>query len=312
MKTVGNTEFRISVVYGGTGSEREVSIESGKAVLKALEGTSFDFCGFEISENRIPSGLDPGRDILFPLIHGLYGEDGQLAAESVARGFSLVGSGPQASVLSFDKLATSGLARQCGVRCSLSLFLKDRWPTFGEACEFLGSPIVLKPRRDGSSVGLRIIRTGEEWESARRSFTSFEYLAERYISGKDLTVGILKDEPLGVVGVVPSSGVYDYTSKYTPGATEYEVPADIPSGTADQIRETARKVYRINGCRDFARADFRIDNGGNFYFLEINTLPGMTPTSLFPKSASIRGIDFSNLVLNMVQPGIERWQKRVR
>jgi D-alanine-D-alanine ligase len=170
----------------------------------------------------------------------------------------------------------------------------------------LGGPFILKPRRDGSSVGLHLVRNEADFDGAGKDLVSTEYLAEPYLEGFDLTVGVFGGEALGVVAVHPEGGLYDYKRKYTSGLSRYDVPADLPQELARRLQEWSLTVFHTCGCRDLARVDFRMDAGGNPVFLEVNTLPGMTPTSLLPKSAQCRNMSFADLVLGWAGFALQR------
>lgn len=288
---------RLVVLCGGRSSESAVSLVSGRAVASALAGLGLPVQCFELGENRLPAGLDFRNDLVLPVVHGTYGEDGRLSADLERGGFAYAGCDQAASVLCFDKLASKTLAAELGLPVARGCLLIPEEETSHKALsELLGTPYILKPRRDGSSVGLHLVRSGSDFEQARADLTRTDYLAEAYLEGHDLTVGLLGGVAQGVVAVHPDGGLYDYQHKYTQGLSSYEVPALIPEAVARQLRLWSEFIFRGLGCRDLARADFRIGRKGEIIFLEINTLPGMTPTSLLPKSCSVMGLSFPQLV----------------
>lgn len=297
----------VAVLCGGNSTEREVSLVSGRAVAQALAGMGIPHQLLELPENRLPDGLDASRHVVLPLIHGTYGEDGRLSAELDQAGIPYGGCDQAASVLCFDKLASKAIAARIGLPVAADRLLLPENPVPWQVLrEATGIPFILKPRRDGSSVGLHLVKSSVEYASAGLDLARSDYLAEAYLDGTDLTVGILGEEALGVVAVHPEGGLYDYQHKYTSGLSRYEVPAAIDPGLADQLREWSLQLFRACGCRDLARVDFRLGRDGSVIFLEINTLPGMTPTSLLPKSAQCREISFNSLVLRWIGFSLNR------
>ncbi len=295
------TGRRVAVLGGGTGSEREVARVSAGAVAAALGRLGLPCDLFDLRANALPAGLDPAVHVVLPLVHGAYGEDGRLSADLDRAGFAYAGCDQAASVLCFDKYACKAVAARLGIPVAADRLLSPGRPVaHAELQARLGSPYILKPRRDGSSVGLHLVRTEEDHAAARDDLAASAYLAERYIAGCDLTVGILDGEALGVVAVHPQGGLYDYRHKYTAGLSRYEAPAAIGAELAARLRGHAVAAFAACGCRDFARVDFRLGDDGSLAFLEINTLPGMTPTSLLPMSAGCMGIGFDQLVARLV------------
>ncbi len=172
----------------------------------------------------------------------------------------------------------------------------------------LGNSLIVKPENSGSSVGLHLIDGVESLTQCIKNLTTGKWLVEPRFVGRELTVGILHGEPMGIVEIVADSGVYDYAHKYQPGKTTYRFPAPLPESVAEAVKQAAGKVFKACGCRDFARADFLYNEKDGFIFLEINTIPGLTDTSLLPKSASCLGYDFKELCKRMLAPAIERFQ----
>ena len=298
---------RVAVLSGGSSSERDVSLVSGKAVIDALEQSGIPCELFELKENSLPSELDPSVHLVLPIVHGSYGEDGCLSADLERYGFAYVGCDQASSVLCFDKLACKAIAARIGLPVA-----PDRLLVPGEKISFedlqmdLGPTIILKPRRDGSSVGLHLVRDLDQFVTAGADLEQAEYLAESYIEGCDLTVGIIWGKAMGVVGVYPEGGLYDYDHKYTTGMSRYEVPADLPMELASQLRDWSLGIFKACNCRDMARVDFRMGLDNIPVFLEVNTLPGMTATSLLPKSAECFGVSFKALVETLAGYGFQR------
>lgn len=299
----------IVVLYGGVGSEREVSLRSGEAIAKALSAR-FEVESLELTAEALPDSIRADRSIVFPALHGSFGEDGQLQALLESAGIHYSGSDAAASRLCMDKVATKTIARGLKIAVPEALtFDGTAAPLADEVIEQLGTSLVVKPADQGSSVGLHFAEHRSALGVALSSIRSGNWLIEQRIRGRELTVGVLKGAAMGVVEIVSQSGVYDYKAKYTPGSTEYRFPAELEPAVEAKIKDHAEQLFDACGCRDFARIDFLLD-GGCAYFLEINTLPGLTATSLLPKSASCVGFDFEQLAAELVEPAITRFQTR--
>jgi D-alanine-D-alanine ligase len=298
----------IAVLAGGTSPEREVSLGSGKAVALAMactHPTQF----FTVESDALPPGLDPARHIVCSTLHGVFGEDGGMQRLMEAAGLSYAGCDARGSDLTFDKWRTRQAVSALGVRVAPGrYFLANGKPTAAALAAELGEQVVLKPNRQGSSVGLQIITSKVGLEIALGGLRSGEWVAEKRILGRELTVGLLRGRAMGVVEIVPKSGVFDYTSKYTKGLTEYFAPARIAEETAAAVRAAAETAFAACGCRDYARIDFMLSGEGELYLLEINTLPGMKETSLLPMSARCVGLDFIELCRELAAPAVERFQ----
>ena len=294
----------IVVLCGGLSSEREVSLRSGKAVAAALPGARLE----ELAADALPAWLDGARHVVLPVLHGGWGEDGRAQAELEARGVAFAGCGSAASRLCMDKVATKAAMRAAGVPAIPEVaFAGDAKPTAAALVAALGEHIVIKPSDQGSSVGL-FLPEGEA--AVARALAeipaSGRWMAERRLRGREMSIGILDGRPMGLVEIVALTGAYDYRTKYTKGASEYRFPAPVGPEVTAAIGEAAARLFAACGCRDFARADVFLEPDGRFYFLEINTMPGMTETSLMPKSASCVGLDFPALVRRMAAPALAR------
>ncbi len=308
-------EPELVVLYGGESNESEISRLSGKAVYEALLKTEIreNFSCFDLQQNQLPKELESKGRVVLPMIHGAYGEDGQLQSELEAKGIHYCGSDSRSSRITIHKPTAKQYASQAGVPVIPQILLgpEDEF-VFEEIEELLGQETIIKPTSEGSSRGLALIQSKVEWEYwlNENSPLKYEWLIERRVHGKELSVGILDDQALGVVEIrLPGSGVYDYEQKYHRNDTRYLCPAPITRELEGEIRESALKVFNACGCRDFARVDFLYDEAEKqLYFLEINTIPGMTPASLLPKSAAAFGYDFEQLILAMVKPCLERYR----
>ncbi len=302
----------IAVLCGGTSAEREVSLGSGRACAVAL-ARSFPTRLFEIETDALPSGLDPARHVVFSTLHGTFGEDGGMQRLLDAAGIHHAGCGAAASALTMDKARTkAAVAARCVQVARGVAFSAARKPAPDELLATLGEEIVLKPNNEGSSVGLALVSGRAALAAALGKITCGDWLAEERVVGRELSVGVLGGRALGVVEIRPRSGVYDFTSKYTKGLTEYLAPAPLDAATTRAAQAAAETAFAACGCRDYARADFILAAGENanspLYFLELNTLPGMKETSLLPMSARCAGLDFTALVREMVGPAVARFR----
>ena len=299
----------VAVLCGGTSPEREVSLGSGRAVALAMTCTHPTRM-IVVDSDALPAGLDPARHVVFSTLHGIFGEDGGMQRLLEEAGFHYAGTGAAGSNLCFDKWRTRQTVSAVGVPVAPGkLFPATRKPAAAALAAELGDQIVLKPNRQGSSVGLQMISTQTGLDIALAGLREDEWLAEKKIIGRELTVGLLRGRAMGVVGITPKSGVFDYTSKYTKGLTEYTVPARISEETAAEVRRLAETAFTACGTRDYARLDFMLSDEGGLYFLEINTLPGMKETSLLPMSARCVGLDFNALCRELIAPAVERFQQ---
>lgn len=297
--------LNITVMLGGPSAEREVSLRSGAAVAGALHRLGHVVT--ELDPRERPWHLPLPTDLVMLALHGTYGEDGTVQEELEALGVPYTGCGPEASRVAFDKLLTKQRCLAAGVPTPRHLVLdgSSRWP------EGWGPPVVLKPLRQGSSVGLEFVDRREDFTAAlERSLRhDREVLLEERIPGMETTVGILDGEALPIVEVVPHTGGYDYTNKYTPGRTDYFCPARLPAATAARVQAMALGAYRAIGGRDCARVDVMVTPDHQAYVLEVNTLPGMTELSLLPKAAAAAGLDFTALCQRLVELA---WRRRPR
>jgi D-alanine-D-alanine ligase len=300
---------RIVILAGGIGPEREVSLQSGSALLEALS-LNFDTQLFDLKSRELPSELNPKRDVVLPIIHGLFGEDGELQTLLDQAGFEYCGSGVESSKLCIDKARAKDRVSGVGVRVPRGIEFNDPQAlNLDEVIAQLGLELIIKPMDQGSSVSLYLISGEDDLRQTVQRLNPNNWLVEERIFGREVTIGVLDRDTLGIVEVIPCGGVYDYQRKYTPGSTEYRFPAVIDQETEMEIKEFAMNAYQSCECRDFARIDFIICDDGHAHFLEINTLPGLTATSLLPKSASSSGYNFNQLTKKLVQPAIDRFLK---
>ncbi|HTJ80045.1 MAG TPA: D-alanine--D-alanine ligase [Rariglobus sp.] len=302
----------IAVLCGGTSSEREVSLGSGRASAIAL-ARCFPTRLFEIEADALPAGLDPAHHVVFSTLHGTFGEDGGMQKLLDAAGVVYAGCDAASSAFTMDKALTKAAAAAQGVGVAKGMnFSAAAKPSADAVIAELGEQVVVKPNDQGSSVGLSIAMDRLTLENALAGITDGNWLIEQRIIGRELSVGVLRGRALGVVEIRPKSGVYDYASKYTKGATEYFAPAPLDETTASMVQKAAEKAFAACGCRDYARVDFILGEqnvNNSLYLLEINTLPGMKETSLLPMSARCAGLDFTGLVRELVGPAVQRFKQ---
>lgn len=293
----------LTVMLGGPSAEREVSLRSGAAVAAALRSR-----GHVVSEldPRTPEWTLPaGTEAVFLALHGTYGEDGAVQRQLEALGVPYTGCDAEASRVAFDKVETKQRCLAAGIatpRFAVADHPRAPWP------EHLTPPLVLKPARQGSSVGLRFVDQPGDWPSALAEALRHDrrVLIEERIAGRETTVGILDGEALPVVEVRPRSGVYDYQSKYTSGATEYLCPAPFDAATTARIQAAGLGAFRAIGGRDYARVDVMVRPDGEPLVLEVNTLPGMTELSLLPQAAAAAGLGYAELCERMIELALRR------
>ncbi|HWD93859.1 MAG TPA: D-alanine--D-alanine ligase [Verrucomicrobiae bacterium] len=295
-------KLNIAVMLGGPSAEREVSLRTGAGVAAALRSLGHSVT--EVDPKNSTFTLPKKTDVVFLALHGTYGEDGVLQQELEKLGVPYTGCDPEASRIAFDKVLTKQRCLEAGIPTAKFIVVeseKTPWPMGWQP------PVVVKPVRQGSSVGLQFIERVADWSEALRE--AFRYdsqlLAEEKIIGRETTVGILADEALPVVEVCPKSGGYDYRNKYTAGNTDYFCPADFDAATTRAIQQAALGAFRAIGGRDYSRVDVMVRASGEPVVLEVNTLPGMTETSLMPKAAAAAGISYAQLCQKMIDLALQ-------
>lgn len=280
---------QIAVLMGGPGAERAVSLNSGAAVVKALRLLGADVVEVDVTGPHFEIPAD--AHLAFNIIHGTFGEDGQLQAILDLHGIPYTGEAAAGSRLAFDKIESKKRFEAAGVpTAKWEIVQKGSAPS-------LPLPFVVKPPREGSSVGVHIVHDTVGLDVALEDCFArdHEVLIEEFVQGKELTVGIVGDEAFPVVEIVPKVDFYSYENKYTKGASDYYCPARIDEATARRVQQAALAAHRSLGLEVYSRVDVLLDAEGNPYVLEINTLPGMTETSLLPKAAAAVGVSFHEL-----------------
>lgn len=295
--------LKIVVFLGGPSAEREVSLRTGKAVARALRSL-----GHEVSElDPVPGRwtIPSGTDAVFLALHGSYGEDGTVQRELEQLGVPFTGCDSEASRIAFDKVLTKERLIAASVPTAQYALINNSAAPFPSN---LNVPVVAKPVRQGSSVGLKFVDRTADWSAALAESLKYdtEVLVEERVIGRETTVAILDGEPLPIVEVRPKHGSYDYQNKYTAGATEYFCPASFDLATTRKIQQAALAAFNVIGGRDYARVDVMVTDRNEPVVLEVNTLPGMTETSLFPKAAAAAGISYENLCQRMIELALAR------
>jgi D-alanine-D-alanine ligase len=298
---------RVAVLYGGISAEREVSLSSGRQVISALRSAGFDVTPVDVGPDLTATiaALDPPPDAVFNALHGRFGEDGAIQGVLDWLGIRYTHSGVRASALAMDKMAAKAVFSAAGLPVPRGRAMPVAEL---EAADPLPLPYVIKPINEGSSVGVHILRSGDNRraEIARDWRFGAEALVEEFIPGRELTVGVLDGRALAVTDIRATNGdFYDYDAKYADGGSYHVIPATMDAGAYAQAMEVAVAAYRVLGCRGAARADFRYDDTagepGRLVLLEMNTQPGLTPTSLLPEQAAHLGMDFPALCAWMVE-----------
>ncbi len=335
--------MKVAVLMGGRSAEREISLRTGRGIANALRTLGHEVLAIDAANGRLlPAGDEEsgamtiaevrglpeasvsavanpaafgGAEVVFIALHGGEGEDGTIQALLELAGRPYTGSGVLASALAMDKAMAKRVFEHAGIptpRWQL-VRLGERESVI-DATALGGWPIVVKPNREGSTFGLTIVSRPDDVADALE--LAFEYgdeaLVEQFIPGRELTVAVLGDEVLPIVEIRPPGGHYDYESKYTAGRSEYFCPADLPEPLAAHIRHLGLRSVQVLGCAGAARSDFRLDPDNRAWCLEVNTIPGMTPTSLVPMAAKAHGLSYDQLVARMLELAADDWHRRHR
>ena len=335
--------MKVALLMGGRSAEREISLRTGLGIAQALRNLGHEVTALDAANGRLlPAGEEERSalpadaveklpasstsavanataineaEVVFIALHGGAGEDGTIQALLDLAGKPYTGSGVLASALAMNKAASKRLFVQEGIPTPDWILLSagDELPVV-DAGALGGYPLVVKPNAEGSTVGLTVVTRAEGLPEAIALAAEYgpEVLIERFIPGRELTVAVLGGEALPIVEIRPQSGHYDYEHKYTAGMSEYFCPADLPEPLAARIRDLGLRAARVLGCRGVARVDFRLSPGNEPSCLEVNTIPGMTPTSLVPMAAKARGLSYDQLVGRMLNLAVVEWRRRHR
>ncbi len=298
--------MKVAIILGGVSSEKDISLLTGISVSEAIGSiyeTELVYLGDDIS--ILPEKLID-YDIVFNALHGGIGENGDIQSFLDLHQIEYCGSGAKASKIAMDKHLSKMIAKNESIPTPQWILVKsDNYNTQllnNESIKF-NAPYIVKPSDEGSTVGLTLVENADGLGDAIQLSGEFSknILIEEYIPGRELTVGILGNKPLPIIEIVPDGGLYDYDAKYITGKSKYEVPAKLSGKLSRKIQDDALKIYNAIGCRHYARVDFRLNENDEHFFLEVNTLPGMTSNSLFPKAAANAGLEFPELIDTIIK-----------
>ena len=300
---MSNHDFgKVAVLLGGRSAEREISLKSGQAVLAALRRRNVDAHPFDPAEQPMEALLRQGFKRAHIALHGRYGEDGTVQGALELMGLPYTGSGVMASALAMDKWRTKLLWQAVGINSPRYAML-DAQSDFDAVVQELGLPLIVKPSREGSTIGLSKVTAAEDLPAAYQLAAQHDsvVLAEQFIEGMELTAAILGETPLPLVRIETAGGLYDYQAKYFSNDTCYFCPSGLSAGQERAIQAQALQAHKILGCEGWGRVDVMLDKSGRAYFLETNTSPGMTDHSLVPMAARAAGISFEDLVVRILE-----------
>ena len=307
-------QIKVAVLRGGVGRERQVSLESGRCVAEAMQKAGLDVVTSDIRPDDMQVLDRRDIDVFFLALHGEFGEDGQLQRVFEDRGLVYTGSGPEASRLAFDKMASKQLFARAGVRVPPVVeFTGQMEPAeLDRQLKGLGERFVVKPIRQGSSVGVHVVGSrSEAMAAARQVFEEFgNCMIESFIQGRELTVGVLGRQALPIIEIRSRTGFYDYHAKYVDDRTEYLFDTIEDQDVRACIQREALACFEVLGCRDFARVDFILSEDGTPYALEVNTIPGFTTHSLLPKAAGKIGLSMSDLCVGIVRTALAQRRRK--
>ena len=293
---------RVVVLLGGRSAERDVSLKSGGRVLEALKARGVDAHGFDPQKHGLPELIAGNFNRAFIALHGRFGEDGTIQGVLEWLGIPYTGSGVLASALAMDKLRTKLLWEAVGIPT-------PRWTRLEATTDFsavartLGLPIMVKPASEGSSIGMSKVTRADDLRLAYVHAAKYDevIISEQFIEGTELTAGVLGNTPLPLIRLETPRTFYDYEAKYLVDSTRYLLPSGLPEEKENDLKQLALKAFSVPGCRGWGRVDLMLDQGGNPYFLEVNTSPGMTDHSLVPMAARALGYSFEDLVLAILE-----------
>lgn len=310
---MANPELKVAVLMGGIGSERQVSLMSGANIAAALREASVSVLESDITPDNLSILDDPSINVFFPALHGEFGEDGQVQEILEERNLVYVGSDSRASRLAFDKIAAKEAFRGCRLTVArdVSVTSQEHLRGLAEELAKVGEKFVVKPIKDGSSVGVEIVvGCANAADAARRCLQQYgDCMVEEFIAGREITIGIVNGQALPIIEIRSKATFYDYRAKYVDDATEYLFDTVDDKDTAARLQEEAVKCFEVLKCRHLARVDMILDDHNRGYILEINTLPGFTSHSLLPMAAAKSGLPLSQLCLEMVEAALKSFRK---
>ena len=293
---------KVVVLFGGRSAEREVSLKSGSRVLEALKSRGVDAHAFDPRDQGLPELIGGGFDRAFIVLHGRFGEDGTIQGVLEWLGIPYTGSGVLASAVAMDKLRTKLLWEASGIPTPKWVRLEAA-TDFAAVVQTLGLPIMVKPVCEGSSIGMSKVTRAEDLPHAYEHAAKYDevIIGEQFIEGTELTAGVLGTTPLPLIRLETPRTFYDYDAKYLVDSTRYILPSGLPQEQEVDLQQLVLKAFAVPGCRGCGRVDLMLDRAGNPYFLEVNTIPGMTDHSLVPMAARAAGYSFEDLVLAILE-----------
>ncbi|GAA0676904.1 D-alanine--D-alanine ligase [Rheinheimera tangshanensis] len=295
---------KVAVMFGGTSAEREVSLRSGAAVLAALQKQGVDAHAFDPKDQPLSALTSAGFDRVFIVLHGRGGEDGTMQGALQLMGLPYTGSRVLGSALAMDKIRCKWLFQAQGLPTAKFLVAEaGKQLNYQDILQQLAGKVMVKPANEGSSIGMSAASTAEELEQALAVATKYDsdVLVEQWIQGREFTVSILNGKALPVVEMRTPRSFYDYEAKYQSNSTEYLCPAPLTADQTAFLQQTAAAAFTAVGASGWGRVDAMLDEQGNFYLLEVNTVPGMTEKSLVPMAAKAAGLSFEQLVLQILE-----------
>jgi len=308
----------IGVLMGGYSSEREVSLRSGQAVADALSQEGHRVKVLDITTQDTAKIIlqiqETPLDVAFIALHGRLGEDGVIQGLLENLNIPYTGPGVKASQMAFNKILTQKALKVAGLPVATHYLITD-----GKSMDFKtvwghikSTPVVVKPACEGSSIGVHVVRHPSEWEGALKSALGYgpQVIVEQFIRGREFTCGIFDKEPLPLVEIRPQTNFFSFSAKYQKGATQYICPAEISESLTKKIKEVSLRAYELLGCEGFSRVDLRVDEQEQPFILEINTIPGFTETSLFPKAARAAGYSFVQVCIKLLELAYDKKNRR--
>ncbi|MEH6349176.1 D-alanine--D-alanine ligase [Pseudomonas sp. 3JA] len=302
---------RVAVLFGGKSAEREVSLKSGNAVLQALQSAGVDAFGIDVGDDFLQRLLNEKIDRAFIILHGRGGEDGSMQGLLECLGIPYTGSGILASALAMDKLRTKQVWHSLGIPTPRHAVLASEADCISAATE-LGFPLIVKPAHEGSSIGMAKVTSLPELTVAWKDASSYDsqVLVEQWITGPEFTIATLRDQVLPPIALGTPHTFYDYDAKYVANDTQYRIPCGLDAAKEKQLMDLTAKACEALGIAGWGRADVMQDADGQFWFLEVNTAPGMTDHSLVPMAARAAGLDFQQLVLSILAASVGNQESR--
>lgn len=304
--------MKIAVLYGGVSKEREVSISSSKGIIAALKENGHDVIAIDFNPEELQTIIELKVDLVFIALHGKYGEDGRVQGLLDMLEIPYVGSGVLSSALAMDKYKAKQLFEKMGIPIAKGLrFNVNQYTNIRSICEKIHAnfkpPFVIKPNREGSTLGLTIVKSESETEEAiLKAAMSDDYIiVEQFIKGRELTVPVMgamnEEEALPIIEIIPQAELYDYEAKYAVGGSEHIIPAPLTEALTELIKSYAVLAHQVLNCETYSRADFILAEDNTPYILEVNTLPGMTETSLFPDAAKEVGLSYALMMEKFIE-----------